>query len=117
MKKVIEKRKDIAFYIKLFPLIKLHPDAYWKSKSIVCSGSLEFLEAAFEKKNIPQPSCETVVVDKNIKLAGRLGITGTPTSVLPDGSVLIGVQPADKLIEVIDSARKKGASTKPGAQK
>jgi len=109
MKKVIEKRKDIAFYIKLFPLIKLHPDAYWKSKSIVCSGSLEFLEGAFEKKNIPQPSCETDVVDKNIKLAERLGISGTPTLILPDGSVLIGIKPAEKLIEIIDSAKKKGA--------
>ncbi|TAL25263.1 MAG: hypothetical protein EPN94_05540, partial [Nitrospirae bacterium] len=33
LKKVAEQRKDIAFYIKLLPLIKLHPDAYWKSKS------------------------------------------------------------------------------------
>jgi len=109
MKKAVEKRKDIAFYIKLFPLTKLHPDAYWKSKSIICSGSLAFLESVFEKKSIPQPSCETDVIDKNIKLAASLGISGTPTSIMPDGSVLTGSLPADKLIELIDSAKKKGA--------
>lgn len=110
IKKVVEKRKGIAFYIKLFPLTKLHPDAYWKSKSIICEKSLKVLEDNFEKKAIPKPACETDVIDKNIKLATRLGITGTPTSILPDGSVLTGSLQADKLIELIDSAKKKGAN-------
>ncbi|MDP2279584.1 MAG: DsbC family protein, partial [Nitrospirota bacterium] len=73
IKNVVEKRKDIAFYIKLFPLTKLHPDAYWKSKSIICEKSLKLLEDNFEKKIIPKPSCETDVIDKNIKLAASLG--------------------------------------------
>ncbi|MFH1014601.1 MAG: DsbC family protein [Nitrospirota bacterium] len=105
IKKVVEKRKDIAFYIKLFPLTKLHPDAYWKSKSIICEKSLKLLEDNFEKKTIPKPSCKTDVIDKNIKLAASLGISGTPTSVLPDGSVLTGSLQADKLIEFIDAAK------------
>ena len=109
IKKVVEKRKDVAFYIKLFPLTKLHPDAYWKSKSIICEKSLKLLEDNFEKKPIPKPSCETGVIDRNIKLAERLGISGTPTSIMPDGSVLTGSLPADKFIELIDSAKKKGA--------
>ncbi|MBA3071363.1 MAG: hypothetical protein FP829_04250, partial [Nitrospirae bacterium] len=99
------KRKDIAFYIKLFPLTKLHPDAYWKSKSIICEKSLKLLEDNFEKKTIPKPSCKTDVIDKNIKLAASLSISGTPTSVLPDGSVLTGSLQADKLIEFIDAAK------------
>jgi thiol:disulfide interchange protein DsbC len=110
IKKVVEKRKDIAFYIKLFPLTQLHPDAYWKSKSIICEKSLKLLESNFEGKTIPKPSCKTDAVDKNIKLAASLGITGTPTSILPDGSVLTGFLQADKLIELIDSAKKKEAT-------
>ncbi len=116
IKNVVEKRKDIAFYIKLFPLTKLHPDAYWKSKSIICEKSLKLLEDNFEKKSIPKPSCETDVIDKNIKLAASLGISGTPTSIMPDGSVLTGSLPADKFIELIpvrdkslNGAKKKGA--------
>ena len=111
IKKVVEKRKDVAFYIKLFPLTKLHPDAYWKSKSIICEKSLKLLEDNFEKKPIPKPSCETGVIDRNIKLAGSLGISGTPTSIMPDGSVLTGSLPADKFIELIDSAKKKKKGT------
>jgi thiol:disulfide interchange protein DsbC len=111
MKKVVSKRNDIAFYIKLFPLIKIHPDAYWKSKSILCNKSLELLEDNFEKKPIPKPNCEAKEIDENIKLAETLGISGTPTSIMPDGSVLIGSLSADKLIERIDSsnAKNKGA--------
>lgn len=61
MKKIIDERKDIVFYIKIF-LLKNHPEAYEKSKSIVCEKSLALLEDAFEKNPIPKPKCETSVV-------------------------------------------------------
>jgi len=89
MKKVIEARKDIVFYIKLFPL-KIHPAAYEKSKAILCEKSLELLEDAFNKKTLPKPSCQTSAVDETMALAQRLGITGTPASVLPDGRLISG---------------------------
>jgi len=103
MKKVVAKRKDIAFYIKLFPL-QIHPDAYWKSKSILCNKSLKFLEDNFEKKPIPRPdpNCQTKEVDENINLAKEFGINGTPTAIFPDGSVQAGFLEADRLIEMVD---------------
>jgi thiol:disulfide interchange protein DsbC len=101
MKKVLEKRKDIAFYIKLFPL-KMHKDAYWKSKSIVCSNSMKMLEDNFEKKSIPKNDCDTKEIDDNIKLAESLGITGTPTIIMPDGKIYSGSMPADRLVEIIN---------------
>jgi len=103
IKKVAEKRKDIAFYIKLLPL-KIHPDAYWKSKSILCSKSLKLLEDNFEKKTIPKEDCETEEIDETIKLAEELGITGTPTAIMPDGSVHVGVLSADEFINKVDSS-------------
>jgi thiol:disulfide interchange protein DsbC len=90
MKKTIEERKDIAFYIKLYPL-KSHSEAYEKSKAIVCEKSLALLEAAHEKKPLPKPSCETTVIDENIKLAEKLGITSS-SIVLPDGRGFPGYQ-------------------------
>ncbi|MFA4829025.1 MAG: DsbC family protein [Thermodesulfovibrionales bacterium] len=116
LKKVVEQRRDIAFYIKLFPLTKLHPDAYWKSKSIICNKSLKLLEDNFDKKTIPKPDCETKEIDENIKLAERLGITGTPTTIMPDGSVQVGFLEADTLIKIVDSI-KKGQGGKSAAQK
>jgi thiol:disulfide interchange protein DsbC len=101
MKKVITERKDIAFYIKMFPL-KIHPGAYDKSKAIVCENSLTLLESAFEKKQIPAPKCKTSVVDENIKLAEKLGITGAPSLVMPDGRVITGYKDAVALKGLID---------------
>ena len=103
LKKVEEKRKDIAFYIKLLPL-QIHPDAYWKSKSILCNKSLKFLEDNFEKKPIPKPdpNCQTKEVDENINLAKEFGINGTPTTIFPDGSTHAGFLEADRLIEMVD---------------
>jgi thiol:disulfide interchange protein DsbC len=60
------------------------------------------LEEAFAKKEIPKPECDTKEVDSNIQLAETLGITGTPTMVLPDGRVHTGMMPARQLIDFIN---------------
>lgn len=103
MKKVITKRLDIAFYLKLFPL-KFHKDAYWKSKSIVCNKSLRLLEDNFEKKPIPRLDCDTKEIDENIRFAEKHGISGTPTMILPNGSVYQGTIDSERLIKLIDEA-------------
>jgi thiol:disulfide interchange protein DsbC len=105
MEKVLKEKKDIAFYILLFPLA-MHKDAYWKSKSIVCNRSLKMLEDAFAKKEIPKPECDTKEIDANMKVAEALGITGTPALVLPDGRVHTGMMPAKQLIDFINAVPK-----------
>jgi thiol:disulfide interchange protein DsbC len=100
MKKIIDERKDIAFYIKVYPL-KNHPEAYEKSKSIVCEKSLALLEDAFAKRPIQKPKCETSVVDENIKLAEKLGITSVPSLILPDGRIIPGYKDAKTLTTLI----------------
>jgi len=102
MKKVLEKRKDIVFYLKLFPLVQLHPKSYEKSKAIVCEKSLALLEDNFAGKVLPEPKCKTQEIDENIKLAEKLGITGTPAIILPDGGIVPGYKNADALILLID---------------
>jgi thiol:disulfide interchange protein DsbC len=103
MKKVLEKRNDIVFFIKLFPLSSIHPNAYWKSKSILCKQSLQMLEDNFAQKPIEKVECPTKVLEANIKLASELGINGTPAMVLSNGRVLPGYREADALIELITS--------------
>ena len=100
MKKIIEERKDIVFYLKVYPL-KNQPQAYEKSKSILCEKSLTLLEEAFEKKLIPKPKCETSAVDENISLAKKLGITSVPSVILPDGRIIPGYKDAKTLISLI----------------
>lgn len=98
---MLAERNDIAFYIILYPLPN-HKGAYKKSKSILCERSLEMLEDALAKKAIPDPSCETTEVDDNIKLARKLGISGTPALIFPDGVVRSGFRTAEAIISLID---------------
>ncbi len=101
MKKVVEERKDIVFYVKLFPLVKIHPGAYEKAKAIVCENSLALLEEAFDKKPLPKPKCETPAIDENIKLAEKLGISSLPALILPDGRMIVGYRDSKTLINLI----------------
>ncbi|VAV84024.1 Thiol:disulfide interchange protein DsbC [hydrothermal vent metagenome] len=109
IKKILKKRKDIAFYIKLFPL-PMHPEAYEKSKAILCgkSKAVSLLDDVFAGKDIGKPKCKTGrTIDDNIKLAAELGITGTPSLILPGGYVYPGYAEADVLIGIIEKAGKK----------
>jgi thiol:disulfide interchange protein DsbC len=103
MKKVIEKRKDIVFFIKMYPL-PMHKGAYEKAKAIVCEKTLSILEDAFQGKSLPAPKCETSALDENIKLAEKLGIRGTPAIILPNGIIIPGYKEADALIPLIDKS-------------
>lgn len=104
IKKINAERKDIAFYIKMYPLA-IHPAAYEKSKAIACKKSAKLLDDAFAGKKLPKPDCETDEVDNNIRLAEGLGIHGTPALVMPDGRLFPGYAPADVLLGVIDDEK------------
>ena len=100
MKKIVEERKDIAFFIKMFPL-KSHPAAFEKAKAILCEKSLALLEDAHAKKPIPKPTCETTAVDDSIKLGERLGLASVPALIFPDGRVMPGYKDAKTLLGLI----------------
>lgn len=100
LKEVVRRDPNIAFLIKLFPL-KMHPNAYETSKSIICNKSMELLEVSFAGKPVPPASCDTAVVDQTLALVGELGIRSTPTLVLPDGLVVPGYKKAEALLVLI----------------
>jgi thiol:disulfide interchange protein DsbC len=102
LQEVVKRDPDIAFLIKLFPL-KMHPNAYAISKSVVCAKSLELLEKSFAKQPVPPATCETTAVDETLALVGELGIRSTPTLVLSDGQVMPGYKQADELLELLGS--------------
>ena len=104
MEKIIEKRKDIVFFIKRFPLSS-HKDAYWKAKSIVCKMSMQLLEDCYAKKTIEKTDCDTKEVDETIKLVGSLGITSTPSIILPDGRLRVGAMSENDLTDLIDGKK------------
>jgi thiol:disulfide interchange protein DsbC len=100
LKEVVSIDPDVAFLIKLFPL-KMHPNAYNLSKSIICHDSMELLELSFAGKPLPQANCETNVVDQTLALGPALGVTSTPTLIMPDGLVVPGYKKAEALLTII----------------
>ena len=73
----------------MFPLVKLHPKAYEKSMTIVCKKSLALWKTTLPAKNFLS-ECKTKEIDENLKLGERLGISGTPAIIFPDGSIARG---------------------------
>jgi len=102
LKKVVENDPDIVFFIKMLPLVKIHPESYDIARTILCENDLTLLEDSFAKKSVPPPTCESDAVDRTIKLAQSLGIGSTPTMILPDGRISPGYLSADKLLELIN---------------
>lgn len=103
MKETIKKNKDIVFYIKLFPLVNVHPESYEKSKTILCKNSLKLLDDAIEGKKLPKADCDTKAVDENLKLTEQLGINVTPTVILPDGRLIPGFIDSPTLLQMMEA--------------
>ncbi len=110
MKQIVKERNDIVFYLKLYPIIQLHPQAYDKSKAIVCEEdnekALKLLEDVYARRTIASSSCKTDVINKNIQIANKLGVTGTPTLIFTDGFKTSGAMQKEALLQLIDSHSK-----------
>jgi len=101
MKEAVAKRSDLLFQIKLMPI---KTSSKKIAETIACTKSMEQLEAAFAKKEIPETSCESKVIEQNLALAKSLGIRSTPTLILPNGQISPGYKPLAALLEIIDQA-------------
>lgn len=109
MKKVIEQKTDVAFYLIMYPVA--HPQARESIDVALCAKTnaekLALFEQAMEKKPLGAPSCKTEAVDRNIEFGREHHISGTPTMFLEDGTRLGGFMEADKLITILNSIDKK----------
>lgn len=104
LKKLARLDPDIAIHIMLFPL-PMHPAAYDKSRTIIETKSHDLLDKAFDGKDIPKPGKESSKkgIDAIIKFANDNGISSTPTLIMPDGKIEVGMRDAElmrKMLEV-----------------
>lgn len=90
---------DVTIYTFLFPLEKLHPDAFNKSKAIWCAPDRVkawhdwILNEQIAKGDT---NCDTPL-DKNAALGRKLGITSTPTLIFADGKRMLGAYPSAEI--------------------
>ena len=106
LKKLAAIAPDVAIHIMLYPLA-MHPGAYDKARTILETKSLELMDKAFDSKEIPKPARESSkkTVDAIIAFANDNGIGGTPTIVLPDGKVEVGMKDAESLKKLLESGK------------
>jgi len=91
LEKQLKNETGIRTYTFLFPLTQLHPQAYEKAKSIWCAKDQHqaMTDVMLEGKKLPKATCETPI-DRNMKLAAKLNVMGTPTMFAKDGRKYTG---------------------------
>lgn len=101
LQKLTRIAPDVAVYVMLFPL-PMHPAAYDKSRAVLENSDL--LDKVFEGKDAPKPAKENSkkAIEENIKFANANGITGTPTMILPDGTIQLGMPGAEELKKMLE---------------
>lgn len=98
----LDKLDDVTIYRFLDPIEGLHKGAVDKSRAIWCDGRtdaarLESMKQFMSKaKSSGDTSCANPI-SRNVELAAKLGINGTPTLIAGDGRMLPGYLPADRL--------------------
>jgi thiol:disulfide interchange protein DsbC len=86
----------------LFPRAGVGSKSYDKAVTVWCSANRQqALTDSKAGKNLPNKTCDNPV-DKHMALVEKLGITGTPTMVLEDGSMIPGYVPAARLLAALE---------------
>lgn len=89
----------------LFPRSGMDSPSYVKAQSVWCASDRNTaLTDAKLGKTLSEKKCANPIA-KNIELADRIGLSGTPTLVLDNGEIISGYMAAEKLKELLDSVK------------
>ena len=113
----------IAIRYASYPRAGVNSPSYDKAAAVWCAvdrnkamnlakggASLEQLKVLDQVKD---KSCKDPI-QKQMKIANLVGVTGTPTLVMEDGSVLPGYLPPQRLLEALDEDAKHNKSNSGG---
>ena len=98
---------DATIDIYMFPIAQLHPDSVRKAKDVWCAKDKNkaWNDLMLNNKEAGKADCVNPI-DRNVALAQRLGINGTPTLILPSGRVIPGAIPLASLTGMLDSEQR-----------
>lgn len=97
----LQKVDNITVYLYLLPL--LGPDSVEKSKNIWCSKDRAKTWQDWMLKNQPAPAaqCDTSALARNVELAKKHRLTGTPTLVYANGTRTAGAIDQNRLEQLL----------------
>jgi len=89
---MLKQTPGLRVYTFLFPLESIHPNARAKAESIWCARDRHkaLLSVMLDGKTLKPGTCDTPI-NRNIQLAQRLGINGTPGLVSGAGRIMAGL--------------------------
>ncbi len=94
----IANLSDVTIHTFLMPIASLHPQARAKAISVWCAPNrIQAWNALMRQDQIITGEPCAHPVDRNIALAERLGISGTPTLVAADGRIMAGAASASQI--------------------
>lgn len=102
------KLQDVSIFIVPFPLTGLHPNAANVAESIWCSANPREAWNSYVLRGV-KPSDKSCAnpLERNVALATKYGVMGTPAIVFADGSVIPGAIPAAAIEERLTALAKK----------
>jgi thiol:disulfide interchange protein DsbC len=102
----LDKLNNVTLYIFPYPLESLHPAAVDKAVAVWCAPDRARAWADLMKtgKMPATRKCENPI-ERNIQLAQRLGIQGTPTLLSADGRMLPGAAPSERIEQWLAESR------------
>ncbi len=102
----ISRYNELGIEVRYLAYPRSGPDtpSYYKIVSVWCADDQrDAMTRAKAGEKIPAKNCENPVL-KHMEVANRVGVSGTPTFVLADGTALPGYVPPDRLAEYLDNA-------------
>ncbi|MBI5451775.1 MAG: bifunctional protein-disulfide isomerase/oxidoreductase DsbC [Gammaproteobacteria bacterium] len=85
-----------------FPRTGINTESYYKAVSVWCSKDKQTaLTRAKQGVKMPRLSCNNTVAEQ-FALGNQIGVDGTPTLVLADGTVIPGYKPPQELRQLLD---------------
>jgi len=85
-----------------FPRAGIGSQTYKRSMSVWCAKDPKAaFTAVASDQDIEEVTCKDHMIDAQYNLGVKTGISGTPTLVLEDGSIVEGYVPSDKLLSIL----------------
>ena len=101
-------KRGIAVQYLAFPRAGLNSETGDKMAKIWCAKDRQqALDQAKQGKATESTTCGNEAIKKSFQLGLMLGVTGTPTLLFEDGSLIPGYLSPDKLLEVIKQIKEK----------
>lgn len=106
LKLLVKEEPQLAVYLLLYPL-DIHPTAAARSDGIICAAktdmakALGMLEQSFAGKEPETGECGKRYSLQTKKQAAELGIGVTPSLILDDGRLVLGMKKKDELATLL----------------